>query len=268
MLVPVMALIVKRNPGLLKLTHLTPPLVLGLAALRFAVTLVATFVMARIEKRPVSSFGLPLRPGLEREFGWGAVWGFAALSALLGVLWLNGNFHIQSLADSGPRLLLYAAYWALAFLAVGFAEEFMFRGYLQITLARPLGFWRAAVVLSLLFAGVHYTNSGESLFGLLEVFLIAIVFCFTLWRTGALWFAVGYHAAWDWAETCFYGTADSGVQATHNVFHSSFSGPHWLTGGAVGPEGSALNIPLNLIVIVLFYFFWSARQQHCANDRP
>ena len=84
--------------------------------------------------------------------------------------------------------------------------------------------------------------------------IIALFFCFTLWRTGTLWFAVGYHAAWDWGQTFFYGTSDSGLPGRGHLLNSSFHGPAWLTGGSVGPEGSVLNIPLVLMVWILFHF--------------
>jgi hypothetical protein len=57
-------------------------------------------------------------------------------------------------------------------------------------------------------------------------------------RTGTLWFALGYHAAWDWAETFFYGTPDSGLIGVGHFLNTSYHGPTWLTGGSAGPEGS------------------------------
>jgi membrane protease YdiL (CAAX protease family) len=255
-------LIVRRvRPGIFSISVLSPGIVLVLASVRFAATLFATCVSGRIEHRKLGSFGLPLTSGFLRDMALGAIWGLMAISLLLTIIGLKHGFHINSLAEHGWRALFYAVVWGLAFILVGLAEEFTFRGYAQYTLADGIGFWPAAVLLSLAFAGVHYANSGESLFGLLEVVLIALFFCLTLWQTGALWFAVGYHAAWDWAETCLYGTSDSGAPGTHHLLNSSFSGPHWLTGGPVGPEGSALNIPLNLLVAVLFLYAFRKRSE-------
>ena len=74
--------------------------------------------------------------------------------------------------------------WALAFLAVGLAEEFLFRGYLQYTLTTGMGFWPSAVLLSALFGLAHSGNPGESKFGLLSVVVFALLFCVFLRRTG------------------------------------------------------------------------------------
>ena len=63
---------------------------------------------------------------------------------------------------------------------------------------------------------------------------------------------IGFHAAWDWGETYFYGVPDSGQVAVGHLFNASFSGPRWLTGGTVGPEGSYLCIALLLALCFIF----------------
>jgi membrane protease YdiL (CAAX protease family) len=74
-------------------------------------------------------------------------------------------------------------------------------------------------------------------------------------RTGDLWFAIGFHTAWDWAESYFYGVPDSGELVTGHLMNVSFSGPQWLTGGSVGPEGSWLCTAL-LVVLGLILLAW------------
>ena len=75
---------------------------------------------------------------------------------------------------------------------------------------------------------------------LLAAAFIGFFFCLTLRRTGNLWFAVGFHAAWDWGETFFYSVPDSGMVAPGHLLRSSLHGADWLSGGSVGPEGSVL----------------------------
>jgi membrane protease YdiL (CAAX protease family) len=76
--------------------------------------------------------------------------------------------------------------------------------------------------------------------GLLGVAVIGLFFCLTLRRTGNLWFAVGFHASWDWGESYLYSVPDSGGMVTGHLLRSSFHGSSWVTGGSVGPEGSVL----------------------------
>ncbi len=98
----------------------------------------------------------------------------------------------------------FAAFWGVMFLGVGLFEEFLMRGYMQFTLARSMGFWPAAGVLSIVFGALHLNNPGEAWIGALAAGCIGFFFCLTLRRTGSLWFAVGFHAAWDWGESFFY----------------------------------------------------------------
>jgi hypothetical protein len=89
----------------------------------------ATWIVSRMEKRPLDDYGLPLRQAFGLRFWEGAVWGFAMLSAVLLVLYLLGNFPIDSVALKGSAALRYAIGWGAVFLAVSINEEFAFRGY-------------------------------------------------------------------------------------------------------------------------------------------
>ncbi len=164
----------------------------------FAIFL-ATRVMAHIEKRPLLSYGYAGDHKLVRLIS-GAIWGFLSLSLLIGILWKAGWLAFDRIALTGLAAWKYALAWGLLFLIVGFFEESALRGYLQYTLARGIGFWPAAFLLSVVFAIWHMGNNGESALGLLEVGLSGLYFCLTLWYTKSLWWAVGFHAGWDWAQ--------------------------------------------------------------------
>jgi membrane protease YdiL (CAAX protease family) len=136
--------------------------------------------------------------------------------------------------------LKFAVFWGVFFLVVGLFEEFLARGYTQFTLTQGIGFWPSALVLSGFFTFLHVGNPGETWVGLLAVAAIGLFLCLTLRRTGNLWFAVGFHAAWDWGESYLYSVPDSGGISPGHLLHSSFHGSPWITGGSVGPEGSVL----------------------------
>lgn len=196
--------------------------------------------LAVIEKRPFGAYGLSWREVFRKPFWLGLAWGILALSVLMLLMRAAGVFSFGNLALHGARALRFAAFWGAYFLLVGFFEEFTFRGYTQFTLARGIGFWPAALVLSFIFGAIHLNNPGEAWVGALCAGFIGLFFCFTLRRTGSLWFAVGMHASWDWGESYFYSVPDSGGMATGRLLNSGFHGPRWLTGGPVGPEGSVL----------------------------
>ena len=218
--------------------------------------LVCSLVMARIEKRGVGDYGLSLRRGASKHFFWGLLWGLSVFSGVIVLIATLHGFSFGGLALHGLALLKYASLWAIGFLLVGFVEEFLYRGYVQFTLAQAIGFWPAAVVWSLTFGAVHLLNPGENLPGALEVVLFATFACLTLRRTGTLWFAIGFHAAGDYAETFLFSVRDSGYAASGTLLNSSVHGPGWLTGGKVGPEASVISILVLSVAMFCFHVFY------------
>jgi membrane protease YdiL (CAAX protease family) len=218
----------------------------------------------KAERRPLGSYGI----GKSRlaDFLPGAFWGLASLSVLVFALHALHLLYFDSRLLFGPAILAYALKWLLAFLFVGFSEEYMLRGYLQFTLtrgvfglgeklaparARAVAFWIAAVIMSLLFGALHLGNKGENALGISQVVLVGLVFSYALWRTGSLWWAIGFHMAWDWAQSFLYGVADSGNISVGRLFQTHVAGRPLLSGGVDGPEGSLLCVPVLLLVAVV-----------------
>jgi hypothetical protein len=236
----------------LKLGALTP---VGLSISEgtiFFVTAIAALIMSRIEHRKFGVYGLPARFAFGKHFWIGTLIGFLAISGCLLGIFLFHGLHLSGLAIHGNTMLAATAAWTATFILVGLAEEFAFRGYLQYTLTTGMGFWLAALLLSATFGLAHAGNPGESKAGLFSVVLFGLLFCLFLRRTGNLWWAVGFHAGWDWGQTFFYGVPDSGIPPYHNLFNCTFAGKAWLTGGRVGPEASVFTPIVLCIVAILF----------------
>ena len=126
---------------------------------------------------------------------------------------------------------------------------------------RSGGFWCAAWVTSAYFGYMHVSNPGETWIGIFAAAFIGFVFCVSVRLTGSAWWAIGCHAGWDWAETYFYGTADSGLTPQGCYLTSTPAGNPLWSGGAVGPEGSLLVLAaiLFLLALVLVYSRLGAR---------
>lgn len=111
-------------------------------------------------------------------------------------------------------------------------------------------FWYAAWATSTLFGFVHTLNGGENSVGIFSAGAIGFVFCVSIRVTGSAWWAIGAHSGWDWAETYFYGTADSGLAPKgHFLTITPAGNPLW-SGGSVGPEGSLLILGILVLLIV------------------
>jgi uncharacterized protein len=246
---------------------LTPQFELIFESASLVIALLSAAIMGRIEKRPFGAYGMPWVGAFGRMFWQGAVWGLGFESLEMLAIYALGGFTFGTLAVAGSELLRYAFLWAISFAVVGMFEEFLFRGYAQFTLASGVGFWPAAAALSAIFGAVHLTNPKEGWVGALSVFLFGMFACFTLRRTGSLWFAVGFHAAGDYAETFVFSVPDSGLLATGHLLNSSLHGPRWLAGGFIGPEGSLLCFVMFAIAFPAFHWAYPAQKAQLGSAR-
>ena len=235
---------------------------------QLARTLLAAGIMSQIEKRPLGAYGMPLAGAFGRLFWQGALWGLAFETAEMLAIYLLGGFTFGTLALSGTALVKFALLWGIGFVFVGMYEEFLFRGYAQFTLASGMGFWPAALLLSGLFGAIHLSNPGEGWVGALSVFTFGIFACFTLRRTGSIWFIIGFHAASDYAETFIYSVPDSGMLATGHLLNSNLHGPRWLSGGSIGPEGSLMSFVIFAIAFAAFHKMYPVKRIETAQSPP
>jgi membrane protease YdiL (CAAX protease family) len=235
-----------------------------------------SWLMSKIEGRRFAAYGLAGKSMFSYFFA-GLAWGVICLSLLILTLWKTGLLVFDARLIFGRDILRYGALWLIGFLCVGLQEEFVTRGYLQYTLARgfaglyrwafksphstALGFWTGAVILSIMFGLLHKSNPGESPIGLLSAGSVGLVFCLSLWRTGSLWWAIGFHASWDWAQSFLYGVADSGTMVEHHLYATHPLGKPILSGGLTGPEGSIFVLAI-LLLTVLIIIFTLPRTRH------
>jgi len=168
---------------------------------------------------------------------------------------------------------------------LGVFQEYFSRGYLLFTITRglagvygrlfktshrkALGFWTASLLTSVLFGLSHRGNPGESPIGLLCAGLVGVAFCLSLWRSGSLWWAIGFHTSWDWAESFVFGVADSGAMFEHHLLATHPLGNPLMSGGATGPEGSLFALPiLAIVTLIIIFTFPRAHAVYPRLDQP
>jgi uncharacterized protein len=259
---------VRRIPGIHAWLHsgqqagaFTPRLILFSEGISVLCLLISAWFMALIEKRSFTDYGLPVNEMFGRRFWQGVPYGLAMLTLLMSFISAFRGFSLGGFVLRPAEVWRYGLLYLLAFVLVALFEEFAFRGYLQATLASGIGFWPAAILLAVFFGALHLRNSGEAVWGALMAGAFGLLAAFSLFRTGNLWFAVGVHASWDWGETYLYSVPDSGQLAQGHLLNSSFHGPNWLTGGSVGPEGSAFVFVVLLFAAVGIHFMFPPKQQ-------
>ena len=209
----------------------------------FAAALLTTLAAASMERRPPGSYGLPLRSAFRARFWEGGVWGLGLVTMRVFLLWTSGALSLGPIAFPGRDVVLWAAVWGVGMLGLGLFEQCLTRGYLQVAVARGMGFWPAAALLSLLASLENLLSpSYRNVVAFASSLLYGLLFCLTLRRTGNLWFAVGFHTFLAWGTIlCGLGLPPlAGAHSEGALFHPLLHGPSWLTGGDYGPEASVV----------------------------
>lgn len=175
------------------------------------------------------------------------VTGFGAgllIATAAGALALGGGVAVGSAgwsADGGTfgQWLTVAGATAGVLLPAALAEEVIFRGVPLVLLAAVLGRWRAAVLLSVLFAAAHLLNPGVTALGLLNIALAGVFLSACFYLPGGLWTATGAHLGWNLTLAALAAPV-SGLPLAMPLLDYAPGGPEWLTGGNFGPEGGVV----------------------------
>jgi hypothetical protein len=88
-------------------------------------------------------------------------------------------------------------------------------------------------------------------------FFLGLVLCLSIRKTGTLWWAVGWHAGFDFGQLFLIGTRNGGQIPVGRLFNVTFPGPAWLNGGELGTEASIFMVPA--AIATLIYVIWFLR---------
>ena len=177
---------------------------------------------------------------------------------------MNG-FCILMSVIMGDIKLSYSGFEPVVFFAFLFcvmiqsgAEEIVDRCYLYQKLRRRYRWPAVAVIVNaLVFMSLHMSNPGVTRLGLLQVFLIGILFSLIIYYWDSLWTVIWAHTAWNFSQSIVFGLPNSGIVSKYSVFKleaaSARDGIFYNT--SFGVEGSlGANVMIAaVIVIVLIY---------------
>ena len=159
----------------------------------------------------------------------------AATSLVVGSIVVFGGCRLLGFALHGDELWYFTGLWIVANLLIGFCEEIQFRSYLLSPLAEGMGFWMAVSVISLGLGALHYfLKPQEGWEDLASTALLSFFLCLTLRRTGSLAFAIGFHAAFDFANLFVWSGQNAGQFAIGRLLETRWQGQngspgvHWV----------------------------------------
>jgi uncharacterized protein len=216
--------------------------VFGHSSILISAALVGWACGRLFEGLPLAALGCSLRPGWLKDLGIGSALGAGSLmlAALLATVARGVHFSLDQVSPGSIGKTL--AMSALVFLLAAAAEEVLFRGYPLQTLTRANLAWLGVFLTSVPFAAAHlYNPHVVPGFTFLNTVLAGVWLAAAYLRTRRLWFPLGLHWSWNWAQASLLGLPVSGINriAPAPLLHAMNIGPDWLTGGAYGIEGGA-----------------------------
>ncbi len=129
--------------------------------------------------------------------------------------WLNQDI---SLVFDGFHPLSFVMVLVCVFIQSA-AEEFMCRGFLYQRLRK--GYknpWVAIIGSSLFFAVAHLFNEGVTVFSLINITLVGILFAMMVYYMDSIWCAYAVHTAWNITQNIVFGLPNSGIEALYSVW--------------------------------------------------
>jgi len=237
--------------------ELSPPaLLIGESVFCLSVFLV-TGIFALAEHRRIDSYGLLIEQAFGKLFWKGMFAGLLVVFFVAGAMISSGAMVLHGLALHGSDLVKLTLLWFIGNVLIGVSEEYTFRGYALQSLWRGAGFWPAALITTAIFAGDHLEKPGENAMDIGMIFFLGLVLCLSLRKTGSLWWAVGWHAGFDFGQLFLIGTRNGGQTPVGRLFNVTFPGPAWLNGGELGTEASIFMVPAAIATLV--YVIWFLR---------
>lgn len=224
------------------------------AGLLLAFVVVPTAISLWLWQEPMAAAGWsPVRG--RRLAALGLATGAGLMALIVLVLWAVGAYSAAFTPLSPGQAIGVGLLATAVWLIQAAQEEGAARGFAFIQLSRALSFWPAAVSMAAWFGWSHVGQPGATGFSLVMAGLFGLVLAYSLLRTGSLWFAWGFHAAWNFTQSFVFGLANSGgAPPPQALMTASVHGPPLLTGAAAGPEGSLLCLAAAAALVAILHF--------------
>lgn len=192
-----------------------------------------------VENREALEMGLQ---GGGRQWVAGVLLAAGLISLFVGVIAIFASFEI---IEYRPLLTLVKN--ALLFSMGALIQDVILLCILFRLAEELAGTWIAIVLCLLIFGFVHLFNPNQDLGSVMFLVFSSVVIIAPFILTRQIWLSWGVHAGWNFTQAGVFGMANSGIMFPGWMV-SQVSGPDWLTGGAVGLEGSYMALAADLVI--------------------
>ena len=192
------------------------------------------FYVIKIEKRALSELAFA---GALQEYSTGFVVGGLMVCTSIAAIAALGGLRALSPVSGGILALPL-----LMHITVGLIEEMITRVIIFRVVQESLGSWLALLASGLLFGAMHLVNDNVSVLAIANTAVAGVFLASAFLLTGRLWLCAALHAGWNFFQDGIFSLSVSGHKVKDGLLATELSGPDWLTGGAFGIEGSAVDL--------------------------
>jgi hypothetical protein len=183
--------------------------------------------------------------GAFKQWGTGALVAVGLVLSFVALIALIGEFHIVQFRPVSKLLNNF-----LMFSTGSLLQEMVLLCVIYRLIEELAGSWISLFLSLMIFAGVHLFNEAETLATVSMLMLSSLILIAPFILTRRIWVSWGFHATWNFMQAGVFGMANSGI-LFEGWMVSEFSGPEWITGGAVGLEATYLSIGFDFLIGVV-----------------
>lgn len=221
------------------------------------------------ERRSLATVGLIGGQRL-RKYLAGLATGLAMVTLAVAAIWITGGYAAKGIlpALASPASMFWIALLLPCFAFQSGVEEFIFRGWLLSAATRRWNLTAGFIASSCAFTFLHFSPH-QPVRETIMAFTFGMFACAWAWRAGSIWGVMGWHAGWNWITGVGFGLPITGfdLKLPALLVQLTPTGSDALTGGAAGPESSALTIGL-LAAATLLLLLWPRRHLGSAQRPP
>lgn len=220
----------------------------------FAVFMILAILYCKfIEKRPIKTMGLNRSI---YDYISGALIAAVLLVVIMGVCCMAGSLSYTGIGKDIDHVYMLAL--LAAFVIQGAAEEILCRGFLMSSLLKKASIPMSIFFSSTAFAFPHFftmlTFEAEyAVIGIVNLYLISIIFSLLILCRSNIWVACGLHSIWNFLLYGVFGLALSGSETgATGMICFEIEQFNIINGGLYGVEASILTtVVLTIVVVVL-----------------
>lgn len=190
------------------------------------------------------------------------------LAIVVATCCLTGSFSFESINTNIDLPMFF--YAMVAYIIQGSEEEILCRGFLMGSLQKKLSVPMAIFISSSAFVAPHLLMTGlldsGALFatiGIINLYLISILFSvLMLWRKN-IWINCGLHTAWNFILSMVLGLTVSGNEAESEgllLFHMNKADV--INGSVYGIEAGLATSIVTIVMICVIIYLWKGRDAH------